>query len=91
VVLGEQVSDGFVVNFEVGATNEELLFLVLGIVKISENMVEGIGYDALRLFVVPQSDHGVSLTTACLPVGEDSSIVSLHDRLDQGEGSFIVD
>ena len=54
-------------------------------------MVEGVWNDTVLGFVTFHTDHRVSLTTTCLAVSEYCAVVSVHDRLNKGKGTFVID
>lgn len=88
-VGAKQVSNFFVVDFNVGATDEELFVKVGLIVDATVDVLEGVGDDALIL-LISQSHHCVRLSTAGLPVGKNRAVIAPNDRLNQGEGCFVV-
>lgn len=90
-ILRKQVSDAFVVNFQVRAANEKPLLVIILVVEVPEDVVEGVGDDAALVLVALDTDHGVGLAAACLPVGEDGAVIALHDRLHEPESAFVVD
>ena len=54
-------------------------------------MVEGVWNDTPLGMVTFNADHCMSLTATGLTICEYCSVVAAHNRLDQGEGTFIVD
>ena len=52
-------------------------------------MIKSIWNDA-SLFWRLETKHGMRLTTAGLPVGEDCAVIACEGRLNQGERGFIV-
>lgn len=70
--------DILVVDFYVAATDQELLLLCR--VYDTHDVLEGAWNEALELFALWVSDHGVGFSTARLAVGEYGPVVS-HDHL----------
>lgn len=54
-------------------------------------MVKSVRNDTVLGLVAFDTDHRMGLTTACLAVSEDSTVVSVHDRLNQRKGTLIID
>lgn len=91
LLLREEVSNLFVVYFQIRAPDEELLLLVLGVVEVAEDVVESVRNYALLVLLGLYADHCVCFTAAGLPVGKNGAVVALHDALDQWEGALVVD
>lgn len=77
------------VNFQVTATNEKFHVLVFLIDK-TENVGETIWDDTSQLGICWHTQHGMSLTAACLAVSEDSTVVALDDGLDKWKRTLII-
>lgn len=79
----------FLVNLQVTTPHQKLHAIILLIDK-AKDVSEAVGNDSAQVRVRRHTQHRVSLTTACLSVSENGSIIALDYRLHQGEGTFIV-
>ena len=80
-LLGEEIADLLVINFQVGASNQKLFTDVVGVIQITEYVIKWIGNDTSLGVVALYSDHGVGLSATSLAVCKYCTIVPSHDRL----------
>ena len=75
----EQVTNLLVVDFEVGNTDKILLLRVR--LDLLEDIFEGAWHDTLLLGIVWHTRDRECLSSTCLSVGEDSTVVALDNIL----------
>ena len=75
--------DFFVVDLEVGATDEELGANLGVAIDVTENVLEATGDDT---GTVRGAKHSVGLAAAGLAIGKDGTVIALDDGFYEGEG-----
>lgn len=93
--FGQQIEDLLIINLEVGAADQEVLSTVFCIVKESEDMIDRLWNNAFKVLTVSvharlNTHHRMTLAATGLTVGENGTVVSLDDRLDEPEASLII-
>mmetsp|Transcript_19890 Transcript_19890/g.46592 ORF Transcript_19890/g.46592 Transcript_19890/m.46592 type:complete len:217 (+) Transcript_19890:1827-2477(+) len=87
-IFREQISDLFIVDFQVGCTDQELL--VLAAIHIPKDVRKSPRNDPMQLFRLGRPDHRVGLASASLPVGKDGTIVTIHDAFHDGIAGVLI-
>ena len=78
-LLVEQVTNFFVVDFQVAHTRQELL---LGVrLDLLEDVLEGARHDAFVRWIIRHASDRESLSCSCLAIGENCAVVALDDIL----------
>jgi hypothetical protein len=72
VVSSEEVKDGLVIDFEIGASDQELLVFLIAIDE-PKDVIEGFRYNALGVLGLVGAHHCVCLSTPSLAVGKYGS------------------
>jgi len=57
----------------------------------SYNLWESSGNDSFALLAFIGSHHGVCLTTTCLTICKDSSIIAVEDTINERKGTLLID
>ena len=81
--------DLFIVNFQVTTSYQELHIITFLIDK-SEYVSKTIRNNSSQVLVTRYTQHCMCLTTTCLPICKNSSIVSFNNRFDKRESTLII-
>ena len=74
----QQITDFFVIDLDIRASNKEALLYIGLIVNKAIYMLECLWNDAL-VFLVRQPHHCMRLSTASLPIRKDCTIIATND------------
>lgn len=91
-ILGEQIADHFIVDFQVGDAHKEL-----GLVRIIryfvEDVLEGSRHDTSFFYdaLVISTGHCMGLTCTRLSISKDRTVVAFEDLGDDRTGGLLVD
>ena len=82
----------FRVDLKVRAAHEEL-HSVRFLVDEAEDLCKAVGNDSTKRWVLRtrHAQHCMRLAATSLPVGEDSTVVTIDDRLNEWESTLIID
>ena len=79
--------DFLIVDFEVRTADEEFSPYLGITIDVPENMLETPWYDTWVFWL---TKHSVCLSTTCLTVCENCTVIALNDRFDERESALIV-
>lgn len=88
MIWTKEISDFFIVQFEVRGTHEELN--IGRAFDDFKNVVESPGRDPSLMRGFLLTLHGMSFPCACLAIGKDGAIITIHDAFHDGQRSIII-
>ena len=88
LILGQQIANFLLIYFQVRRSDEILLLLTPR--DVGEYVGERVWYDSPLFQVVFESLHGKSFASAGLAVGENGTVETGQDRVDEIPESLVV-
>ena len=89
-IFWEKISNLLIVNLEITRSNKELRLLWVSLDSL-KHIFEGPWHDSFLNWVVLLSSHSMGLTSSCLTIGKDGSIVAFEDVLDDATCAPCID
>jgi hypothetical protein len=88
-LVDKKVVDLFLINLQITASYQEFHTVVFLVYK-TKYLLKAFGNNSCLVRIRGYSEHGVCLSTSCLAISKDCTIVPLDYRFNQWECTFII-